>query len=108
LSASNQRDVLAKLRRADARAGLVYKRQRLDQAVALLGHHRKAAIRALRASPFLPRPPRLILGRPKTYHPDTLLPILKPIWFAAFQPCGLRQPASAAAMPAPHPGHRRH
>jgi hypothetical protein len=32
----------------------------------------------------------LLLGRPKTYHPDTLLPILKPIWFAALQPCGLR------------------
>jgi hypothetical protein len=31
-----------------------------------------------------------VLGRPKTYEPATLLPILKAIWFTAFQPCGSR------------------
>lgn len=34
--------------------------------------------------------PALILGRPRQDHPETLLPILKPIGFAAFQPCGSR------------------
>jgi hypothetical protein len=32
----------------------------------------------------------VVLGRPKSYEPATLLPILKPIWFTAFQPCGSR------------------
>jgi hypothetical protein len=83
MSQQTKREVLAKLRRAYAWAGSLYKRQLLDQAVSLLGYHRKAAIRALRANPAPLRPPGLLLGRPKTYHPDTLLPILKPICLAA-------------------------
>jgi hypothetical protein len=94
MSQQTKREVLAKLRRSYAQAGLVYKRQLLDQAVSLLGYHRKAAIRALRARPAVLRPPGLLLGRPKTYHPDRLLPIFKPIWLAAMQPCGLRLPAN--------------
>jgi hypothetical protein len=90
MSQKTKHEVLAKLRRSYVRAGTVYKRQLLDQAVALFGYHRKAAIRALRAGPPPPRTPGLLLGRPKTYHPETLLPIVKPIWFAAFQPCGVR------------------
>lgn len=89
MSQQTKHEVLAKLRRSYARAGTVYKRQLLDQAVALLGYHRKAALRALRAGPPPPRPPGLRLGRPKTYHPETLLPIVKPIWFAAVPPCGV-------------------
>jgi hypothetical protein len=42
-SAQTKREVLTKLRGAHARAGLVYKRQRLDPAVSWLGYHRKAA-----------------------------------------------------------------
>ncbi len=62
----------------------------MDQAVELLGYHRKAAIRALRSSgPVLRRVP-LVLGRPKAYDPERLMPVLKPIWFAAFGPCGSR------------------
>jgi hypothetical protein len=90
MSAQTKREVLAKLRRAYARAGRLYKRQRLDQAVSLLGYDRKAAILAMRARPAAPRPPGLLPGRPRTCHPDTLLPIVKPIGFAAMQPCGLR------------------
>lgn len=90
MSQATKREVLAKLRRCYARAGMVYKRQLLDQAVALLGYHRKAAIRALRAEPPPPPAPGLLLGRPKTDPPETLLPIVKPIWFAAFPPCGVR------------------
>jgi hypothetical protein len=103
MSAQTKREVLAKLRRAYARAGSLYKRQLLDQAVSWLGYHRKAAIRALRARPAVLRPPGLLPGRPKTYHPDTLLPILKPIWLAALQPCGLR-PRALLAPRAAGPG----
>ena len=78
------------MRRRYRRAGREYKRQLISQAVQLLGYHRKAAIRALRHNPQPPATPVLLLGRPREYHPDTLLPILKPIWFAAFQPCGSR------------------
>lgn len=91
MSQKTKKEVLARLRRWYAKAGLKYKRELLNQAVELLGYHRKAAIRALRSKP----PPQVsvpavIVGRPKEYPPATLLPILKPIWFAAFQPCGRR------------------
>ena len=90
MSQPTKHEVLAKLRRHYAKAGLRYKRQLLDQAIALFGCHRKAAIRALRAQPPPPRTSALLLGRPREYDPQTLLPVLKPIWFAAFQPCGSR------------------
>ncbi|WCJ59034.1 hypothetical protein NXS98_15130 [Fontisphaera persica] len=90
MSQNTRQEVLAQLRRRYARAGRLYKAQLLDQAVALLGYHRKAAIRALRAGPSARRAPGLVLGRPKTYHPETLLPVIRPIWQAAFQPCGVR------------------
>jgi hypothetical protein len=90
MSQQTKSEVLGQLRRQYRRAGRDYKRQLLSQAVQLLGYHRKAAIRALRHTPPPPASPALILGRPREYHPDTLLPILKPIWFAAFQPCGRR------------------
>jgi hypothetical protein len=77
-------------RRQYAKAGLTFKHQLLDQAMALLGDHRKSAIRALRARPAPPRAVAVILGRPREYDPARLLPVLKPIWFAAFQPCGAR------------------
>lgn len=108
MSQNTKREVLAKLRRHYARAGTPYKRQLLDQAVALFGYHRKAAIRALRARPPPPRTPGLLLARPNTYHRETLLPVLKPIWFAAFQPCGLRLHALLPEwLPAYEADHRR-
>ena len=49
-----------------------------------------------------------MLGRPKTYHPETLLPILKSIWFSAFQPCGSRLHALLPEwLPAYEVDHRR-
>ena len=90
MSAKTKHEVLAKLRRQYSKAGLPYKHQLLDHAVELLGYHRKAAIRALRARPAPPRSPGLLLGRPREYDPQKLLSVLKPIWFAAFQPCGSR------------------
>jgi hypothetical protein len=90
MSTETKAQVLARLRRRYATAGLEHKSKLLDQAVELLGYHRKAAIRALGAELSPPRAPTLLLGRPKTYQPGTLLPVLKPIWFTAFQPCGSR------------------
>lgn len=84
--------ILARLRRRYATAGLEHKGKLLDQAIELLGYHRKAAIRALRPSQPAKRVLKvnLVLGRPRSYHPEKLLPVIKPIWFKAFQPCGSR------------------
>jgi len=92
MSKETKDQILVRLRRRYATAGVEHKGKLLDQAIELLGYHRKAAIRALRQ--VEPRAAalkvNLVLGRPKTYHPEKLLPILKPIWFTAFQPCGSR------------------
>src|SRR5678816_3287237 len=92
MSKETKEEVLARLRRRYATAGAEHKGKLLDQAVEVLGYHRKAAIRALGQQQLKKAPPRanVVLGRPKTYHPETLRPILKPIWFTAFQPCGRR------------------
>jgi len=92
MSKETKEEVLARRRRRYATAGEQHKGKLLDQAVERLGYHRKAAIRALRAQPPPPAPAsvNVVLGRPRTYEPATLLPILKPIWFTAFQPCGSR------------------
>jgi hypothetical protein len=100
--------LLARLRRRYATAGPAFKSKLLDEAIEYLGYHRKAAIRALRARPTAPVGPRAILGRPKTYQADQLLPVLKPIWFAAFQPCGRRLHALLPEwLPAYETDHRR-
>ena len=70
-------EALTRLRRQYARAGLPYKLQLLDQASALFGYHRKAAIRPLRAQPPPPRTAAVLLGRPREYDPQALLPVLK-------------------------------
>lgn len=108
MSQQTKREVLARLRRSYAKAGAEYKRQLLDQAVALLGYHRKAAIRALRAQPPPVRAPAVLRGRPRDYEPARLLPVLKPIWFAALQPCGSRLAALLPEwLPAYEQDHRR-
>lgn len=108
MSQKTKKEVLVRLRRSYVKAGPKFKQSLLDQAVQLLGYHRKAAIRALRAkAPPQPAAPRVI-GRPKEYHPQRLLPILKPIWFAAFQPCGRRLHALLPEwLPAYESDHRR-
>jgi hypothetical protein len=108
MSPKTKHQVLAKLRRQYFKAGLSYKSQLLDQAVALFGYHRKAAIRALRARPLPHRTVAVILGRPREYDPQKLVPVLKPIWFAAFQPCGSRLVALLPEwLPAYETDHRR-
>ncbi len=108
MSQTTKSEVLAQLRRQYRLAGRDYKCKLINQAVQMLGYHRKAAIRALRHQPKPPAASALILGRPREYHPDTLLPILKPIWFAAFQPCGSRLVALLPEwVPAYEADHRR-
>jgi hypothetical protein len=110
MSKETREQILARLRRRYVTAGPQHKKKLLDQAVELLGYHRKAAIRALRQ----PQPRALasklnvVLGRPRTYHPESLLPVLKPIWFSAFQPCGSRLHALLPEwLPAYELDHRR-
>lgn len=89
MSQKTRQEVLNKLRRRYGRAGREHKRKLLDQAQELLGYHRKAAIRALRAVETV-RPPGNSGGRPRTYEPADLLPSLKPIWEATDYACGRR------------------
>jgi len=110
MSKETKDQILARLRRRYASAGAIHKAKLLDQAVELLGYHRQAAIRALRQAPLKEAPCRvgLVLGRPKTYQAERLLPVLKPIWFAAFQPCGSRLHALLPEwVPAYELDHRR-
>lgn len=108
MSQKTRQEVLAKLRRSYAQAGPQYKAKLLDQAVELFGYHRKAAIRALRAQPKAKAGVPAVMGRPKEYRAEVLLPVLKPIWFAAFQPCGMRLHALLPEwLPAYEEDHRR-
>jgi hypothetical protein len=69
----------------------------LDEATRLLGYHRKAAIRVLRAKKRQGTPPTgRKRGRPKKYGPAELLEPLRRIWLTAQQPCGKRL---VAALP---------
>jgi hypothetical protein len=108
MSKATRDEVLAKLRRHYARAGQAYKTKLLDQVIDLFGYHRKAAIRALCRWAPPPAPGPHVLGRPKTYHPDKLLPPLKTIWLTAHQPCGkLLVAALPEWVPAYEVYHRR-
>jgi hypothetical protein len=92
------------MRRRYSSAGAEYKRKLLDQAQEVLGYHRKAAIRALRA-PTIERGPHLITGRPVTYEPELLLPYLRPIWRATDYACGRRL---VAMLPEWIPAYEQH
>src|SRR5262245_8718207 len=89
MSQNTRKEVLHKLRRQYGRAGKEYKRKLLDQAQELLGYHREAAIRALRAAETVRRLGNSG-GRPRTYEPADLLPWLRPIWEATDYACGRR------------------
>jgi len=91
MSQSTRIEVLEKLRRRYKTAGAEHKTKLIDQAVQLLGYHRKAAIRALRqAAVSSTRGPVVLSGRPVTYEPSLLLPWLRPIWQASDYACGRR------------------
>src|SRR5664279_2740956 len=89
MSQSTRTEVLAKLRWRYENGGAEYKRKLLDQAVHLLGYHRKAAIRALRRR-AVARGPVILTGRPVSYEPSLLVPWLRPIWQATDYACGRR------------------
>jgi len=89
MSKRTRTEVLEKLRRRYKTAGAEHKRKLLDQAVQLLGYHRKAAIRALGRA-VVERGPLILTGRPVEYKADLLAPWLRPIWQAADYACGRR------------------
>ena len=100
MSETTRQDVLRKLRRRYEGAGAVHKSQLLDQAVELLGYHRKAAIRALR-TPEAVRAPWVNRGRPAQYEPGLLAPWLRPIWQATDYACGRRLVAMLQGIQCP-------
>src|SRR5947209_6278987 len=111
MSTKTREEVLAQLRRQYGKAHGFAKTTLLDQAVRLLGYHRKAAIRALQPpSPASARQPgaAAVRGRPRQYEAAALQPPLRTIWLAAQQPCGRRLAAAMADwVPAYEQEHRR-
>ena len=101
---TTREEVLKKLRRRYQNAGPKHKTKLLDQAQELLGYHRKAAIRSLRAAP-VEHGPRMTTGRPLTYEPGLLLPWLRPIWQATDYACGQRL---VAMLPEWIPAYEQH
>jgi len=89
MSKQTRNEVMSKLRRRYQNAGREHKKKLIDQAVALLGYHRKAAIRALGAERIAPQAGGVI-GRPREYDQIELRPVLRAIWSAANYPCGRR------------------
>jgi hypothetical protein len=88
MSQITRQEVLVQKRDRYARAGKEHKTKILNELVELFGYHRKAAIRALQVREVMAAP--FVLGRPRTYDPDKLLPPLKAVWLSALQPCGVR------------------
>jgi hypothetical protein len=104
MSRLTRTEVLEKLRRRYVSAGLEHKGKLLDQAQEVLGYHRKAAIRAMRA-PRAASGLRIITGRPVAYEPKLLLPFLRPIWQATDYACGRRL---VAMLPEWVPAYEQH
>jgi hypothetical protein len=92
MSQNTKQEVLKKLRWRYATAGLEHRGKLIDQAVELRGYHRKSAIRALRPKGRAVKRRKLkaMIGRPRLYEPERLLPVLEVIWLAGQQPCGRR------------------
>ena len=106
MSTQTKNEVMNKLRRRYGTAGREHKRKLIDEAVALLGYHRKAAIRALRARSPAPRM-GVITGRPREYDGVELRPVLRSIWSAANYPCGRRLAGMMADWVASYEAHER-
>src|SRR5215218_1981393 len=111
MSTKTREEVLARLRRQHAKARGFEKTTLIDQAVRLLGYHRKAAIRALQKPPVARMAKKAVAaprGRPRQYEAAALLPALRAIWLAAQQPCGRRLTAAMTDwVPAYEQEHRR-
>jgi hypothetical protein len=109
MSLKTRQETLARLRHFYKSAGREHKSKLIQDAIDLLGYHRKAAIRALNVGPLKKKASApAFIGRPREFSPEKLLPLLKPIWFAAFQPCGRRLHALLPEwLPAFEADHRR-
>ena len=106
MSYSTRMQVLEKLRRRYRTAGLEHKTKLIDQAVQLLGYHRKAAIRALgQTAVRLVSGPVILTGRPVKYESNLLLPWLRAIWQATDYACGRRL---VAMLPEWIPAYEQH
>lgn len=90
MSLNTRDELLEKLRRRYKTAGKEHKGKLIDQAVEMMGYHRKSAIRALGEKPVRVVAMPAIVGRPRVYEPELLLPALRTIWLAGQQPCGKR------------------
>ena len=88
MSASTKNQVMDKLRRRYQSAGREHKSKLIDEAVSLMGYHRKAAIRALQAVRKGER--KGGGGRPVEYEFARLGAALRVIWEAADFPCAVR------------------
>jgi hypothetical protein len=110
MSQKTRQEVLARLRHFYKSAGRKHKSKLIKEAIDLFGYHPKAAIRALNAGSSKGSKPAVpaVMGRPKEFSAEKLLPVLKPIWFAALQPCGRRLHALLPEwLPAYETDHRR-
>lgn len=104
MSSGTRQEVLKKLRRRYQGAGPAYRRKLIDQAVEVLGYHRKSAIRAL-GSTGADRIRPADTGRPRRYEAGKLTPWLRPIWQATDYACGRRL---AAMLPEWIPAYEAH
>ena len=77
MSQQTREEVLWKLRGRYQRAGKEHKTKIIIQLIELFGYHRKAAIRALRHKKSQRAGPAVLIGRPRLYEPEKLLPPLK-------------------------------
>jgi hypothetical protein len=85
MSLSSKKEYLGRIYGRYQRAGREHKGKILDEFCAVCGYHRKFALRLLHR-PLKVR--RRKAGPRRQYDPQKLLPVLKPIWLAADQPCG--------------------
>jgi hypothetical protein len=104
MSTRTKKEVMSKLRQRYEAAGREHKTRLIDQAIAVMGYHRKAAIRALGTAPKAQRKPG-VGGRPVEYEFARLGPVLRVIWEAADFPCAVRL---AAMLPEWIPAYESH
>jgi hypothetical protein len=90
MSEKTKSELMAKLRMRYVNAGNEYRRKLIDQAVEIMGFHRKSAIRSLNAPKRLKGETGAKAGRPRRYDSQLLLEPLKAIWLSGQQPCGKR------------------
>jgi hypothetical protein len=85
MSLSSKKEYLRRIHGRYQRAGREHKGKILDEFCAICGYHRKFALRLVNR-PLKLR--RRKAGPKRKYDPQKLLPVLKPLWLAADQPCG--------------------